>query len=154
MYGYDAVGSFEKKKITCNGAATMMMTPVFDNQVRGLQAAELEGQMTSGPASLGRRRAHPQFRGSPLARLSEKCSKLLGALADSWHESRVVDQVDWLQSWDGEGKPNLTLEEAVDLVKDAFTSAAEREITVGDTLEIFKVTKEGITVEEFELRKD
>jgi len=39
-------------------------------------------------------------------------------------------------------------------MKDAFTSAAEREITVGDTLQIYKITKDGIQLEEFELRKD
>uniref|UniRef100_A0A7S0BK59 Proteasome subunit beta n=1 Tax=Rhodosorus marinus TaxID=101924 RepID=A0A7S0BK59_9RHOD len=92
--GYDAIGSFEQRKIVCNGAGTKLMQPVFDNQV------------------------------------------------------------DWAQSWDGAGKPNLSLEQATDLMKDAFTSAAEREITVGDTLQIYKITKDGIELEEFELKKD
>lgn len=34
MHSYDAIGSFEKKVVTCNGAGTAMMQPIFDNQVR------------------------------------------------------------------------------------------------------------------------
>lgn len=48
----------------------------------------------------------------------------------------------------------LTKEEAIKLAKDAFTSAAERDIHTGDYLEIFVVTKEGITVQRSDLRKD
>jgi len=64
-------------------------------------------------------------------------------------------QVEFAQSWDdSEEKPKLSLDDAVNLMKDAFTSACEREITVGDTLEIYAITKSGTTMEEFELKKD
>eukprot|EP00188_Purpureofilum_apyrenoidigerum_P000515 Plantae.Rhodophyta-Purpureofilum_apyrenoidigerum.ctg12265.p1 GENE.Plantae.Rhodophyta-Purpureofilum_apyrenoidigerum.ctg12265~~Plantae.Rhodophyta-Purpureofilum_apyrenoidigerum.ctg12265.p1 ORF type:complete len:238 (-),score=47.12 Plantae.Rhodophyta-Purpureofilum_apyrenoidigerum.ctg12265:110-823(-) len=95
VMGYDAIGSFEKRKVVCNGAGTSMLQPIFDNQV------------------------------------------------------------EYAQSWDdSEEKPKLSLGDAVNLMKDAFTSACEREITVGDTLEIYVITKSGTTMEEFELKKD
>lgn len=49
---------------------------------------------------------------------------------------------------------NLDLKTAIDLVKDAFTGAAERQIKIGDTLEIFILTKDGVTKEEYPLRRD
>lgn len=51
-------------------------------------------------------------------------------------------------------KQELSLQPCVELVKDAFTSAGERDIYTGDTLELFKITKSGVEVEKFELKKD
>lgn len=51
-------------------------------------------------------------------------------------------------------KDEVALGPCVELVKDAFTSAGERDIYTGDTLEIFKITKAGVEVEKFELKKD
>lgn len=48
----------------------------------------------------------------------------------------------------------LSLEEVIKLVRDAFTSATERHIHVGDGLEILIVTKEGVRTEFFELKRD
>lgn len=48
----------------------------------------------------------------------------------------------------------LTLDEALKLVKDAFSSATERHIHVGDGLEILIVTKEGVRKEYFPLKRD
>lgn len=48
----------------------------------------------------------------------------------------------------------LSLDEVLKLVKDAFTSATERHIYVGDGLEIFIVTKEGVRKEYFPLKRD
>lgn len=57
---------------------------------------------------------------------------------------------------DGTKKPlkYLTLEEVIQLVRDAFSSATERHIHVGDGLEILIVTKDGVRTEYFELKKD
>jgi len=56
------------------------------------------------------------------------------------------------------GKPHpltqLPLERVVKLVKDAFTSATERHIEVGDGLEIYIVDRNGVRVERAELKKD
>ncbi|KAK9378183.1 nucleophile aminohydrolase [Kockiozyma suomiensis] len=49
---------------------------------------------------------------------------------------------------------DLSLEDTVKLVKDAFSSATERHIQVGDYLEIKIVTKDGVSVEYFPLKRD
>nr|CAB3453885.1 unnamed protein product [Digitaria exilis] len=48
----------------------------------------------------------------------------------------------------------LSESEAVDLVKDVFASATERDIYTGDKLEIVVINKAGTTREYIELRKD
>lgn len=53
-----------------------------------------------------------------------------------------------------ENPPPLTLDEALKVVKDAFSSATERHIHVGDGLEILIVTKEGVRKEFFPLKRD
>lgn len=49
---------------------------------------------------------------------------------------------------------SLSLEETIKLVRDAFTSATERHIHVGDGLEIFIATKDGVKTEFYELKRD
>lgn len=49
---------------------------------------------------------------------------------------------------------SLDLDTALRLVKDAFVGVAERQIQVGDTLEIAIVTKDGMRRERMALRKD
>lgn len=48
----------------------------------------------------------------------------------------------------------LTQHEAVQLVKDAFTGATERDIHTGDYLEMFVVTKDGVRKEGMPLKRD
>lgn len=48
----------------------------------------------------------------------------------------------------------LPLEQAVDLVKDAFVSAGERDIYTGDTVEILIITKDGVARDSVELKRD
>lgn len=67
----------------------------------------------------------------------------------------VLDnQVEFKQmSADSKREP-LGLETCVELVKDAFTSACERDIYTGDIVEICKITAKGVEVEKLELRAD
>lgn len=51
-------------------------------------------------------------------------------------------------------KTPLTQARALQLVKDVFVSAAERDIYTGDCITVNLITKDGITNEEFRLRKD
>ncbi|XP_060519336.1 proteasome subunit beta type-1 [Cylas formicarius] len=48
----------------------------------------------------------------------------------------------------------VTQERALNVIKDVFISAAERDIYTGDSILINIITKEGIKEERFELRKD
>ncbi|RUS33918.1 nucleophile aminohydrolase [Jimgerdemannia flammicorona] len=48
----------------------------------------------------------------------------------------------------------LPLDTVLRIAKDAFTSATERNITTGDCLEIFIVTKAGVEVQQYPLKRD
>jgi 20S proteasome subunit beta 6 len=53
-----------------------------------------------------------------------------------------------------EPKPELSAAEVVELLKDAFLSAGERDIYTGDQVEIMVVTKDGIQTTRFALKAD
>ena len=55
---------------------------------------------------------------------------------------------------DGVQQVPLTQEKAIQLVKDVFISAAERDVYTGDALHICIITKEGINEQTIQLRKD
>ncbi|CAG8498700.1 5670_t:CDS:2 [Cetraspora pellucida] len=51
-------------------------------------------------------------------------------------------------------KPRLSLDRALCIAKDAFTSATERDIYTGDYLEIYIIKGDGVTIENYPLKKD
>lgn len=54
----------------------------------------------------------------------------------------------------GQSPPNLSKEETLEMLKGAFSSAAERDIFTGDSVRFVTITKEGTASEVFPLRKD
>ena len=60
------------------------------------------------------------------------------------------------QSQHGVGKPprELSYQEAMQMIRNAFTSAAERDVYTGDGATFHIITKDGIKVEHLELRHD
>lgn len=51
-------------------------------------------------------------------------------------------------------KEGFTVAEAIELCKEAFVTAGERDMYTGDAVEIFAITAAGVTRELFELKKD
>lgn len=77
-----------------------------------------------------------------------------GGSAASLIQPLLDSQIGRKNRVDADSLPEYTLEEAVQIAKDAFTSAAERDIYTGDFVEIWKITSAGIEMERFPLRKD
>jgi 20S proteasome subunit beta 6 len=53
-----------------------------------------------------------------------------------------------------QNKVDLTLEDTVKLVKDSFTACGERDIYTGDSVDIYVITKDDMTYENFNLKAD
>lgn len=66
----------------------------------------------------------------------------------------LLDNQIGLKNMKGEISPNITKEKALTVIKDSFISAAERDTSTGDGIIINIITKAGIEVELFGLRKD
>ncbi|CAM9533827.1 unnamed protein product, partial [Choristocarpus tenellus] len=103
VYGYDAVGSFERVRVACAGAGLSLMQPVLDK----LDVAPAES------------------------------SEMRRGREGSFLEGKAVVAAG--------------LEEALMLVKGAFAAAGEREISLGDEVEIVVVTRGGVRRERMQL---
>lgn len=77
-----------------------------------------------------------------------------GGSAASLIQPLLDSQIGKKNRTDADSIPEYTLEEAVQITKDAFTSAAERDIYTGDFVEIWKITASGMETELFPLRRD
>ena len=66
----------------------------------------------------------------------------------------LLDNQVGLKNQIGAQRKDLTLETALKITKDVFISAAERDIYVGDNIDIRIITKDGVRLETFNLRKD
>ncbi|KAF6005403.1 Proteasome subunit beta type-1 [Cyanidiococcus yangmingshanensis] len=97
VFGYDAIGSFEKVKVVCSGSGQTLVQPVLDQQLAGRQKYDLP---------------------------------------------------------DDQRMASLSLDEAIELTRDVFNSAAERDILTGDAVEIYAVTGSGVRYERHSLRQD
>ena len=84
----------------------------------------------------------------------ERESYRAGGSAASLIQPLLDSQIGKKNRSDADSIPEYTLEEAVQITKDAFTSAAERDIYTGDFVEIWKITASGMETELFPLRRD
>ena len=66
----------------------------------------------------------------------------------------LLDNQIGLKNMQGVVPSNITKEKALTVIKDSFISAAERDTSTGDGIIINIITKSGIEVEHFALRKD
>jgi 20S proteasome subunit beta 6 len=66
----------------------------------------------------------------------------------------LLDNQVGLKNMKGELLPNITKEKALMVIKDSYISAAERDTSTGDGVIINIITKAGIEVMHFPLRKD
>lgn len=92
VFGYDAIGSFQRVQYGVQGTGSALATSLFDNQIKC--------------------ETHPQNR------------------------------------------RDISKAEAIEMVKDAFTSVGERDIYTGDSVDIFIITEEGIERQTFQLKMD
>eukprot|EP00745_Piridium_sociabile_P036301 TRINITY_DN64894_c0_g1_i1.p1 TRINITY_DN64894_c0_g1~~TRINITY_DN64894_c0_g1_i1.p1 ORF type:complete len:263 (-),score=56.31 TRINITY_DN64894_c0_g1_i1:595-1302(-) len=76
-----------------------------------------------------------------------------GGSASSMLQPLLDNQIG-MKNQEGAKQVPLSKVKAVALVKDVFTSAAERDINTGDSVVIHVVSKQGITKESFPLRRD
>lgn len=105
VYGYDAVGSFERVRVACAGGGLSIMQPVLDR----LDAAEPDGRASEGG----------------------------GGGKGGGQQQPVVA---------------VGLEEALALVRRAFVAGGERDISLGDEVEIVVLTREGQRRERLQLK--
>lgn len=85
----------------------------------------------------------------------EKVRAVCSGTGQSLLQPVLDNQVEFRQTADElKPKDGVPLDTCTELVKDSFTSAGERDIYTGDTLEIFKITKSGVEIEKFDLKKD
>lgn len=59
-----------------------------------------------------------------------------------------------MKNQEGAKQVPISKDKAVALIKDVFTSAAERDIYTGDGIKVLIITKTGITEEKYPLRRD
>ncbi|KAK7475431.1 hypothetical protein BaRGS_00033312 [Batillaria attramentaria] len=83
----------------------------------------------------------------------ERESYRAGGSASSMLQPLLDNQIG-MKNQEGAKQVPLSKAKAVALVKDVFTSAAERDIYTGDGIVIHVVSKDGITTETFPLRRD
>jgi 20S proteasome subunit beta 6 len=84
----------------------------------------------------------------------EKVRAVCSGTGQSLLQPVLDNQVEFRQTSEDVATEELLLEPCVELIKDAFTSAGERDIYTGDTVEIFKVTSSGVEMEKFQLKRD
>lgn len=84
----------------------------------------------------------------------EKVRAVCSGTGQSLLQPVLDNQVEFRQTSDEISTEELAMDPCVELIKDAFTSAGERDIYTGDVVEVCKITADGVSVEKFELKRD
>ncbi len=135
VFSYDPVGNFEKRLWNCAGSAGHLIQPFLDNQVCVCARVRSTG---FPDRSSSHSPTHSSSRSPTHSRP---------------HSTPHTSQIGHKHQPEATCTP-LSQEQVVRIVKDAFTSATERDIYTGDFLEIFIITKDGVTKELVPLKKD
>lgn len=125
MYTFDAVGSFERVAAAAVGGGQAIALPVLDDAARRAQSAvdaASEAAKNSRDGNSGRENG--------------------GGRGSSWAGGE--DHSAFFQQWPPQERPartirGLALKEAVSALEAAAVAAAERDIRLGDTLEVATV---------------
>ena len=124
VFSYDAIGSYERVPFSASGSGQSYIIPLMDNIVSIFIAL-----------------AHAHH--TPWMM---DCSLTMACPLEIFPQVTFKTRLD--------AKPDLTIEETVAIVKDAFVTAGERDIYTGDAVEIKVISATGITTELFPLKKD
>ena len=78
------------------------------------------------------------------------------AVAEGSSSALIMPVLDNTMGWKNreDAKMDITLDSALELLKECFVTAGERDIYCGDSVEIKIIQKSGITTEVFNLKKD
>lgn len=85
---------------------------------------------------------------------------VVGVIRIVWCDSkqsrtRTPTQIGRKNQVEGKQMPKVvTVEDALDLLKDVLASAGERDIYTGDTVDLFIMTRDGFRTETLQLRED
>lgn len=124
MFSFDPVGSYEREFFRAAGTASSLLQPLLDNQL-GFKNQE-----------------NVPFRHMP---------KVGGCSVFRRRADQVCPFVSSHPPFSSSA--HLRQDEAVRLVKDVFSSAAERDIYTGDAVHIAIITKEGVEHQQHPLRR-
>jgi 20S proteasome alpha/beta subunit len=154
LYRYDAVGSFERTAAVCAGPAEQLIQPMLDRLVEGVEGAAAEDLMdiraevnsstdqNSNPAAGAAAAVNADTETDTGLREAHSFDKAKTRPSHLWQIEPAMQVFE-------EEDPNahvckgLSAAKAVRLVLRAFQAAAEREISVGDGLDVVLMRRRG-----------
>eukprot|EP00976_Prorocentrum_cordatum_P070957 1180139-Prorocentrum_minimum.AAC.2 len=145
VYTYDAIGSYERTGYSCQGSGQALIMPILDNQLKAISPLVMPMTVREG---------YPNTCVTIVLESQKKkgeCQLVIICL--------LFVSFDFDLAWTTERCPRggatpLSEEEAIDLVKDCFATAGERDIYTGDTVEIFVVNSTGVHLHKQALKLD
>jgi 20S proteasome alpha/beta subunit len=132
VYRYDAVGSSERVAAVCSGKGEHLIQPILD-EITHMEADDSLWELSN------------EGENAFLSGASGVKSPFLGSAVTGEVVGNIVKGSSDVEHGAGVGKRrlcvNLTEQEACDVVVRAFRAAAEREISIGDGVEVWVVRR-------------